>query len=51
MEQWIGEKTSSKIFGVFALRGVVGKTTIASNIGVSLAKDFGKKVLIIDANF
>ncbi|MDA3836699.1 MAG: AAA family ATPase [Nanoarchaeota archaeon] len=43
--------SDSKIFGIIALKGGVGKTTIASNIGTSLSKDFQKKVLIIDANF
>jgi len=40
-----------KVFGVIALKGGVGKTTVVSNLGVSLARDYGKKVLIIDANF
>lgn len=41
----------AKVFGVIALKGGVGKTTLTANIGSVLAKDFGKKVLIIDANF
>lgn len=40
-----------KIFGVVALKGGVGKTTVVSNLGASLARDYGKKVLMIDANF
>lgn len=40
-----------KIFGIVALKGGVGKTTLVSNLGASLAKDFQKKVLLIDANF
>lgn len=40
-----------KIFGVIALKGGVGKTTVVSNLGASLARDYGKKVLMIDANF
>ncbi len=40
-----------KIFGVVALKGGVGKTTVVSNLGTSLARDYGKKVLMIDANF
>ncbi len=40
-----------KIFGVVALKGGVGKTTVVSNLGASLARDYGKNVLMIDANF
>jgi len=43
--------SKSKIFGVIALKGGVGKTTVVSNLGASLARDFNKKVLLIDANF
>lgn len=41
----------TKIFGVIALKGGVGKTTVVSNLGASLARDYGKKVLMVDANF
>lgn len=41
----------AKVFGVIALKGGVGKTTVVSNLGASLARDYGKKVLMIDANF
>lgn len=41
----------AKIFGVVALKGGVGKTTVVSNLGASLARDYGKKVLMVDANF
>ena len=40
-----------KIFGVVAMKGGVGKTTLVSNLGASLARDYGQKVLMIDANF
>ena len=40
-----------KIFGIIALKGGVGKTTVVSNLGATLARDYGKKVLMIDANF
>jgi septum site-determining protein MinD len=43
--------TDSKVFGIIALKGGVGKTTLVSNLGASLTKDFNKKVLLIDANF
>lgn len=42
---------SSKIYGVIALKGGVGKTTVVENLGATLTKDFDKKVLIVDANF
>ena len=39
-----------KTIGVISIKGGVGKTTAAVNIGAALAQ-FGKKVLIVDANF
>lgn len=46
------ENTSNpKIVGIIALKGGVGKTTVVSNLGAALADEFGKKVLIVDANF
>lgn len=42
---------NSKVFGVIALKGGVGKTTVATNLGAALADEFQKKVLIVDANF
>ncbi|MBU2612597.1 MAG: AAA family ATPase [Nanoarchaeota archaeon] len=45
------EKTNGKIYGVIALKGGVGKTTVVENLGATFAKDFQKKVLIVDANF
>ncbi len=41
----------SKTIGVIAIKGGVGKTTTTVNLGASLAKDFGKKVLIVDGNY
>lgn len=41
----------TKVFGVVALKGGVGKTTLVSNLGAALAKYHQKKVLLIDANF
>lgn len=40
-----------KIIGIIAVKGGVGKTTIASNLGATLSNDFNKKVLVIDGNF
>lgn len=40
-----------KIIGIISIKGGVGKTTTVSNLGAVLARDFGKKVLIVDANF
>ncbi|MGD9276112.1 MAG: AAA family ATPase [Candidatus Pacearchaeota archaeon] len=46
-----GKISSPKIIGIIALKGGVGKTTVVSNLGATLSKEFGKKVLIVDANF
>jgi septum site-determining protein MinD len=43
--------TSAKIFGIVALKGGVGKTTVVANLGSALSDEFDKKVLIVDANF
>lgn len=40
-----------KIIGIISIKGGVGKTTTVSNLGAVLAKEFNKKVLIVDANF
>ncbi|MDO8459594.1 MAG: AAA family ATPase [Nanoarchaeota archaeon] len=37
--------------GVISVKGGVGKTTVSSNISSALASEFGKKVLLVDANF
>lgn len=42
---------SGKIIGIISLKGGVGKTTTVANLGAALTKDFGKKVLVVDANF
>src|SRR3990172_4197688 len=40
-----------KTIGVISIKGGVGKTTVVANLATALARDFGKKVLAIDANF
>lgn len=44
-------KTDGKIIGIISIKGGVGKTTTVSNLGAVLANQFGKKVLLVDANF
>ena len=40
-----------KAVGVISIKGGVGKTTSVINLAHTLSNDFGKKVLVIDANF
>jgi septum site-determining protein MinD len=42
---------NGRIIGVISIKGGVGKTTTVSNLGAVLANQFGKKVLLVDANF
>lgn len=37
--------------GVISIKGGVGKTTAVTNLGTVLANEFGKRVLLVDANF
>ena len=41
----------SKSIGIISIKGGVGKTTAVLNLAHSLSNDYGKKVLVIDANF
>lgn len=41
----------SKTIGVISIKGGVGKTTTVANLGSALSHQFGKKVLLVDANF
>ena len=40
-----------KVLGFISIKGGVGKTTLALETATSLVNDFGKKVLLVDANF
>jgi len=40
-----------KILGFVSIKGGVGKTTLALETASSLANDFGRRVLLVDANF
>ena len=42
---------NAQVIGVISIKGGVGKTTTVSNLGAVLANDYGKKVLLVDANF
>ncbi|MGE5473740.1 MAG: response regulator [Ignavibacteriales bacterium] len=46
--QAIPEEIHSKVFSVFSTKGGVGKTTIATNLAVSLARMTRKKVALVD---
>jgi septum site-determining protein MinD len=43
--------SQGKIIGVISIKGGVGKTTTVSNLGAVFFSEFGKKTLIVDANF
>lgn len=43
--------TNGNIIGVVSIKGGVGKTTAVANLGAALSHEFGKKVLLVDANF
>ena len=40
-----------KTIGVISIKGGVGKTTIASSLAADLVNHYGKKVLLVDANY
>jgi MinD-like ATPase involved in chromosome partitioning or flagellar assembly len=40
-----------KIIGVIAIKGGVGKTTISAALATDLANHYGKRVLLVDANY
>ncbi|MBW2965093.1 AAA family ATPase [Candidatus Woesearchaeota archaeon] len=39
-----------KVIGIISIKGGVGKTTVVSNLGATLARKFNKKVLLVDGN-
>jgi septum site-determining protein MinD len=41
----------TKVLGIIAIKGGVGKTTTSANVGAALSDEFMKRVLIVDANF
>jgi len=43
--------SKSKAIGIISIKGGVGKTTTVLNLAHSLATDYGKKVLVVDADF
>jgi flagellar biosynthesis protein FlhG len=44
------EERSSKVIAITSIKGGVGKTTTTANFGGVVAKHFGKRVLVLDAN-
>ncbi len=40
-----------KTLGIISIKGGVGKTTTTLNLGATIANEFDKKTLIVDANF
>lgn len=42
---------AAKKIGIISIKGGVGKTSAVAALGASLANDFNKRVLLVDANF
>ncbi len=40
-----------KVIGIISIKGGVGKTTLAASLATDLAKNYGQKVLLVDANY
>jgi len=41
----------NRTLGIISIKGGVGKTTVASSLAVDLVNHYGKKVLLVDANY
>lgn len=41
----------SKVIGIIAIKGGVGKTTLSASLAYDLVNNHGKKILLIDANY
>jgi septum site-determining protein MinD len=41
----------SRCIGIISIKGGVGKTSCTANLGAALANEFGKNVLLVDANY
>jgi septum site-determining protein MinD len=41
----------SKTLGIISVKGGVGKTSVASSLATDLVNNYGKKVLLVDANY
>ena len=50
LQQNLGDDTASKIITIYSNKGGIGKTTIASNLAIELAKATHDKVALIDLN-
>ena len=44
-------RSKRNVIGIISIKGGVGKTTCTVNLGAALSSTFGKKTLIVDANF
>jgi len=47
----LNNNMNGKTIGIISIKGGVGKTSSVSALGASLANDYHKKVLVVDANF
>lgn len=43
--------TEGKTIGIISIKGGVGKTSCAVNLGAALSSEFNKKTLVVDANY
>ena len=40
-----------KVIGIISIKGGVGKTTLSASVASELVHNYGKKVLLVDANY